>query len=284
MPSSPSSPPSAAFWQQTDRLATLGTLTAGVAHELNNPIGYILSNLTSFQLYLPIFQQYFQLLQDLADCQDEQQRQALQRQLLQLRQQENLQFLLEDTTSLLADSVTGALRMRDLLLDLRRFSHPDHVELQPLELTSLFAMALRLTRNEFKNHIEVTLSCDPQPLWVAGQPAALTQVLVNLLINAAQAIGPVAGQVQICVERRDSWLEIVIDDSGPGIPADVLPHIFTAFFTTKAPGKGTGLGLPICRSIAQQHQGELSVCPSMLGGAAFKLRLPVITAPAIDQV
>jgi len=265
---------SSAHWQQTDRLATIGTLTAGIAHELNNPIGYILSNLTSFQLYLPIFIQYFDLLQALANCDDPQQKTVLQQQLATLQQQENLQFLLQDTQSLLSDSVQGALRVRDLVLDLRRFSHPDHAEFQRIELRPLLEMALRLCKNELKNHISTECRLTPETIWLQGQPAGLTQVLVNLLLNAAQAIGPDNGQIQITAMQTDAWLELCIADTGPGISEQVLPQIFTPFFTTKAPGKGTGLGLPICQSIIEQHGGKISVSPSGLGGAAFTIRLP----------
>lgn len=272
-------PQTPAHWQQTDRLATIGTLTAGVAHELNNPIGYILSNLTSFQLYLPIFRQYFALLQPLADCEDATTRQQLRQQLAGLQQQENLQFLLEDTQSLLTDSVHGALRVRDLVLDLRRFSHPDHAELQLIELMPLLDMALRLARNELKGHISVERCSGPEALWLQGRPAALTQVLVNLLLNAAQAIGSVNGQIRISTSVQDGWLLVLIEDSGPGIADEILSHIFSPFFTTKPPGQGTGLGLPICQAIVSQHHGEIKVGRSTLGGAAFTLCLPAAAAP-----
>jgi two-component system NtrC family sensor kinase len=279
MTQDPQSSQTPAHWQQTDRLATMGILTAGVAHELNNPIGYILSNLTSFQIYLPVFQQYFSLLQQIADCEDAMARQELRQQLNQLQQQENLQLLLDDTQSLLADSVQGALRVRDLVLDLRRFSHPDHAEFQLLEFKPLLDMALRLTRNDLKTHVTVSQDTGPEPLWLQGQPAALTQLLVNLLLNASQAIGTGAGKLRISTARLDNWLQVCIEDSGPGIADEILPHIFTPFFTTKAPGKGTGLGLSICQAIVQKHQGDISVSRSALGGAAFTLRFPLSNAP-----
>jgi len=270
---------SQATWQQTDRLATIGILTAGLAHELNNPIGYILSNLTSFQLYLPIFQQHFNVLQQLADCDDPSVRAQLQQQLTALRQQENVQLLLDDTQSLLVDSLKGALRARDLVLDLRRFAHPDHAELQLLELIPIIEMALRLASHELKAHVVVEKVFTSAPTWIQGQPAALTQVLVNLLINATQAIGSTTGHLRISTTSTSEWVQICIEDSGPGISDDTLPHIFTEFFTTKAPGVGTGLGLPICQSIILKHQGEITVTHSELGGAAFTVRLPAQLAP-----
>lgn len=278
MPEPQSPLPIPGHWQQIDRLATIGTLTAGVAHELNNPIGFILSNLASFQHYLPIFIRYFDILQAIAGAETPEQKSALQQQLQALQQQDSLQFLLQDTQSLLHDSLQGALRVRDLVLDLRRFSHPDHAEMQALELKPLLELALRLCKNEIKNHIQVELSC--APLQLNGQPAALTQVFVNLIQNAAQAIGTESGQIRLSATVTPDGVELRVEDSGPGIPEHQLQQIFTPFFTTKPAGKGTGLGLPICQSIIQQHQGALSVERSTLGGAAFVLRLPAITASA----
>lgn len=278
MPEPVSPLPLPAHWQQIDRLATIGTLTAGVAHELNNPIGFILSNLASFQHYLPIFIRYFEILQAIASTENSEEKLALQQQLLALQQQESLQFLLQDTQSLLQDSLQGALRVRDLVLDLRRFSHPDHAEMQQLEVKPLLELALRLCKHELKNHISIELDC-PQ-LQLNGQPAALTQVFVNLIQNAAQAIGAESGHIRILATTDHAWLELTIEDSGPGIPDNQLQQIFTPFFTTKPVGKGTGLGLPICQSIIHQHQGTLSVARSALGGAAFVLRLPALEASA----
>jgi signal transduction histidine kinase len=140
-------------------------------------------------------------------------------------------------------------------------------------------MALRLTRNDLKTHVTVSQETGPEHLWLQGQPAALTQLLVNLLLNASQAIGTGTGKLRISTARLNNWLQVCIEDSGPGIADDILPHIFTPFFTTKAPGKGTGLGLSICQAIVQKHQGDISVSRSALGGAAFTLRFPLSNAP-----
>lgn len=268
------SPLHPAHWQQTDRLATIGTLTAGVAHELNNPIGYILSNLTSFQHYLPLFTRYFDLFQALLQCDNPAKQAELHQQLTELQQQESLQFLLDDTRSLLADSVQGALRVRDLVLDLRRFSHPDHAELQELELRPLLEMAMRLTKNELKNRVRVELHCAAEPIVLQGQPAALTQVFVNIIVNAVQAIQTAEGRLHISVTLNAEWLQIAFEDNGPGVSPEMVAQIFEPFFTTKPPGTGTGLGLAICRAIVGQHQGSISLQPSTLGGAAFVVRLP----------
>jgi two-component system NtrC family sensor kinase len=262
---------------QADRMAALGQLAAGIAHELNNPIGYILSNLGSFQIYLAIFQKLIVMYQQLSKLPvGSAEYQQLQLQITSLQQQENIDFLLADCESLLADSVAGAIRMKDLVLDLRRFSRPDHAQMQSVDMLPLLESTLRLSRNELTSNIQIERDFSEHLPEIKGQASALSQVFVNLLINAAQAIGADEGRVRITVKPQDGWLSIAIADSGPGILPEHLPHIFEPFFTTKDVGKGTGLGLSICHSIVSQHGGELTVtATSALGGAEFKLKLPV---------
>lgn len=262
---------------QTDRMASLGQLAAGIAHELNNPIGYILSNLGSFQIYLEIFQKLIRLYQAQArvtpGSTDYLQ---LQQQINQLQQQENIDFLLSDCEALLADSMSGAIRMKDLVLDLRRFSHPDHADMQRLAVLPLLESTIRLARNEFKSHIQIERHfCDPVPD-IKAQFSALSQVFINILLNAAQAIGAQQGRIRISIHHDLEHIYISIADSGPGIADEHLQHLFEPFFTTKEVGKGTGLGLSICHTIIHQHGGELRVQPkSELGGAEFSLSLPL---------
>lgn len=266
---------------QAERLSTLGQLTAGVAHELNNPISFILSNLTSFQIYLNIFQRYFTLYQQLSMTPAEQQA-PLRQQLTLLEQQEDLQFLLNDSAGLLQDSLDGAHRVRQLVLDLRRFTRPDPAEAEVLALHPLLETAMRLTHNEFKPRISLKRQLWPDEIWLSGQPAALTQLLVNLLHNACQAIGQKHGQIRVSTALVRQMLHLTIEDDGPGVPPQLREQIFQPFFTTKPAGVGTGLGLSICRQIANAHHGELMVADSELGGALFRLCLPIVTAPAAD--
>ncbi len=262
---------------QTDRMASLGQLAAGIAHELNNPIGYILSNLGSFQIYLAVFNKLICLYQTQAQCiPGSIEFQQLQQQITQLQQQEDIGFLLSDCEALLADSMAGAIRMKDLVLDLRRFSHPDHAEMQCVALIPLLESTIRLARNEFKTHIQIERDFDVAKLDVRAQASALSQVFVNILLNAAQAIGTKQGTIRISVKKQVDHVLIAIADSGPGIDSNHLQQIFEPFFTTKDVGKGTGLGLSICHTIVTQHGGELSVQPtSALGGAEFRLSLPL---------
>lgn len=264
--------------QQTDRMASLGQLAAGIAHELNNPIGYILSNLGSFQIYLAILQKLIRLYQSQAQCiPGSTEYLQLQQQIAQLQQQENIDFLLTDSEALLADSMAGAIRMKDLVLDLRRFSHPDHANMQRIAVLPLLESTIRLARNEFKTHIQIEREFADHVPDIKAQAAALSQVFVNILLNAAQAIGAQQGKIRIRVTNDDKQIFVAIADSGPGISSEHLQHLFEPFFTTKDVGKGTGLGLSICHTIIRQHGGELHVHPtSSLGGAEFILSLPLL--------
>lgn len=267
-------------WVQTDRMAALGQLTAGIAHELNNPVGYLLSNLRSFEIYLPIFAQFFQCYEKLKFAKTEPERQQVLQQLELLQQQEDLAFLLKDTDSLLQDSLAGLLKIRDLVLDLRRFSHPDLAQPQPLAVSALVQSSLRMVRNELKNHIQLHVQAADEPLWISGRPAALSQVLVNILVNARQAVGKQPGQIWLAYQALSAnELELTITDSGPGIQPTAMAHLFEPFFTTKDVGEGTGLGLSICHSIVHQHQGQLEAFNVAGAGACFRLRLPRIPCP-----
>lgn len=262
---------------QNERMASLGQLAAGLAHELNNPIGYILSNLGSFQVYLAIFKKLIQLYQQLAMAEPGTfEFLQLQTQIQTLQQQENIDFLLEDCEALLVDSMAGATKMKDLVLDLRRFSRPDHVQMQKVALMPLVESTIRLARNEFKSHIQIEKYYCEQTPEVNGQASALSQVLVNILLNAAQAIGESPGIIRISMTIQSTDVILSISDSGPGIQQQHLPYIFEPFFTTKEVGKGTGLGLSICHTIVTQHGGKLTARPnSALGGAEFQLRLSI---------
>lgn len=267
---------------QSERMASLGQLVAGIAHELNNPIGFILSNLNSFQVYLAIFTKYIGLLEQLQQTTDVQQRVEVQQQIAQLQAKEDIQFLLQDSAELLSDSIIGAGRVRDLVLDLRRFSHPDQTNWQATELHALIHATLRLARNELKHHVKVELDFAEPELWLNAQPSGISQVLMNMLINASQAIGDHDGTLCIRTLVQNGEILLSIIDSGCGISADALPYIFDPFFTTKEVGAGTGLGLSICHSIVQQHGGTISV-QSTPGHTEFSIRLPRIVGPVMPS-
>jgi PAS domain S-box-containing protein len=224
-----------------ERLASIGTLAAGVAHEVSNPLSYVLTNLAFLDAGL---------------------RGLGGRDVRELREA-------------LADAMEGARRVQQIAADLTGFSRPD-AEAGPIDLASVVAGALTLAASELRHRarIEVDVSRAPSPLGKAGR---LRQILLNLIVNAAHAIpeGDPQGHVVSVTARADGGrVAIEVSDTGPGVPEELRERIFDPFFTTKPIGKGTGLGLWVCRRIAEEMGGEIAVRDRAGGGAVFRVSLP----------
>ena len=241
----------------SDRLATLGQLTAGVGHELRSPLAYVLDN----ALFLR------DQLDKLADRSCGEPLALDGGRLRELR-------------SSASDAVDGARRMSELLRDMAALASTDEATFVPVDLNEALRAAVRLTSPQLRHRAQVISRLDAE-LQVTGNVPRLTQVFVNLLVNAAQALeGRPGGEGRIVLTSRREGTRVVVEvsDNGPGIPAAVLPRIFDAFFTTKAPGEGTGLGLFLCRDIARAHRGALYARSSATRGSTFTLELPHASA------
>ncbi|WP_375769843.1 ATP-binding protein [Archangium gephyra] len=231
-----------------DRLATVGQLAAGVGHELNNPLAFVLSNLNYAQ----------QVVTEMEAAPTPVERREL----------------LES----LADAREGAERVRLIVRDLRMLSHPDDREMGPVDLVKVVRSAAKMAAHEIRGRARLVQAVDNVPP-VHGNSARLCQVFLNLLINAAHAIAPGA------VERNEIALSARVDgtqrvtvevrDTGSGIPPDRLERIFEPFFTTKPAAEGSGLGLSVCKSIISAHGGDLSVESEPGQGTTFRVSLPV---------
>lgn len=254
-----------------ERLTTLGQLTAGVAHELNNPAGYLLTNLATFEHYMQQLRSYMRLYQQIAEHGNSIE---LQQQLAQLQQQSSLDFLMDDCQQLITDSLEGAHRIKTLLLELRRYALPLQQEATTVDVASLLSSCQRLLKHELKPH-QVSIDLPSDPLWLHVVSDQMQQVLINLLLNACQAMTQHKGQIHIqgLVVKQQVYLRI--DDNGPGIEQALQEQIFEPFVTTKS--TGNGLGLSICRQLVRQAGGELRLVPSQLGGACFEICLPAAT-------
>jgi PAS domain S-box-containing protein len=231
-----------------DRLASLGTLAAGVAHEINNPLAYVLANLSLLSDSMPS--------------------------VLAGKGAASAPKI----ESMLGDAREGAKRIQSLVRDLRVLAHPDRESVTGVDAREVIASCLRIAGNEIKQRARlVTQLADVPP--VAGNEARLGQVVLNLVINAAQAIpeGRVdQNEIRISLYRAASGdVAIEVSDSGGGIPEAILGHIFDPFFTTKPIGVGTGLGLAICHGIVHALGGELTVENRIPHGATFRVILPV---------
>ena len=263
---------------QSEKLASIGQLAAGVAHEINNPIGYVLSNITSLRGYLEdIFRLFdaFEALEadrpadDAALC-------AVRR----LKQEIDFDFLKADLPALLHESEEGASRVRKIVADLKDFSRVDQTqEWAWADITPGIESTLNVVNNELKYKAEVVRDFAELPA-IQCMPSQLNQVFMNLLVNAAHAIAE-RGTITITTGQPDpDHVQISIHDTGCGIPDAVKARIFEPFFTTKAVGKGTGLGLSLSYGIVQQHHGRIEIDSTPGKGTAFHVILPIRQATA----
>jgi signal transduction histidine kinase len=257
---------------QSEKMASVGQLAAGVAHEINNPIGYVRSNLTSLTQYwqnisliLEAYEQLETLLPGMPP-----QLQAVQT----LKQRVELDYLRQDIVSLLAESVEGVTRVEKIVKDLRDFSHIDQGEWVEADIHECIDSTLNVVAHELKYKGDLIKEYGELPL-IPCLPFQLKQVFMNLLVNAAQAIAQ-RGTITIRTEHACEHVRISIADTGRGIAPDHLKRIFEPFFTTKPIGVGTGLGLSVSYGIIQKHGGTIEVASDVGKGTTFTVCLPMV--------
>ncbi|MDP3384831.1 MAG: response regulator [Phenylobacterium sp.] len=230
---------------QSAKMASLGELVAGIAHEINNPLAFILGHQNTVE----------RLARQLAEAPDGSDPAALAK-----------------MTDRLGAMRMGLQRIQSLVMNLRKFSRLDEADSQQLDVPDAIETVLALLGPKM-GAIEVRRDLRARPQLTAS-PALLNQVVMNILSNAADALGG-AGVIEVSTEERDGGYRIEINDSGPGVPEAVRDRIFEPFFTTKPVGDGTGLGLAIAYAVVRAHKGEITVDSGPLGGARFVIELPV---------
>ncbi len=258
---------------QADRMSTIGQLAAGVAHEINNPIGYVQSNLETLRDYVTSL---FRLI----TTQEGVLRQigmigagSLQ-QIEEVRHEIDYDFLTKDLPTLLKESQEGVARVRKIIQDLREFSRAGHLEEWTLsDLHAGIDSTINIVWNELKYKVELIKHYGELPP-VECLPSQLNQVFMNMLVNAGQAIDK-RGLITIATRAEGGNVYVEISDTGKGIAPEHLPRVFEPFFTTKPVGKGTGLGLSISYGIIRKHGGEVDVRSEPGVGTTFVIRLPV---------
>ncbi len=256
---------------QSEKMASVGQLAAGVAHEINNPIGYVYSNLNTLDKYVGDVLRLLDAcaIDDAGDSGSRKERVAA------LRQEIDLDYLRQDLHDLIAESREGIIRVKKIVQDLKDFSHMDREDAWlSADLRAGMESTLNIVNNEIKYKAEVIREYQDIPP-VECIISQLNQVFMNLLVNSAHAI---EDQGAIHVRMRNSGEEevcIEIADSGMGIPAENMSRIFDPFFTTKPIGKGTGLGLSLAYGIIQKHHGRIEVDSAPGLGTTFRIYLPV---------
>lgn len=252
---------------QTEKLASIGQLAAGVAHEINNPIGFIISNLNTASTYV---QKLGETMSFIRNAQDIQRAAAI-------FAQHDTAMMLEDFTALLAESADGARRIMRIVADLKGFSNIDRAEEELADINQKVIQVCNVMRNTLQEHAALSTDLQELPM-VRCYPGRLSQVLVNLLLNASQAMTSY-GHIQVQTELLNGEVCIRIRDDGCGIPQDILPHIFEPFFTTKDVGQGTGLGLSVTHDIIRAHNGRIEVQSEVDAGSTFSIYLPLRPLP-----
>ncbi|MBI3313536.1 MAG: PAS domain S-box protein [Candidatus Omnitrophica bacterium] len=241
---------------QGEKLMAIGHLAAGIAHEINNPIGFIGSNLMTLQKYLELFNREFKKLEGKKD----------------------LEETLADSKALLRESQEGVERVRKIVSDLKTFSRVDTGTLEVANLHHVIEGVLNIVSSEIKYKAELKKDYGDIPL-IKCNPQQIGQVIINILINAVHAISD-KGVIGIKTYVQDSWCCIEISDNGIGIPQEIVDKIFDPFFTTKEVGKGTGLGLSISYDIVKKHQGKIAVASEPGKGTRLTVFLPLTDSAA----
>ncbi|MBF0486101.1 MAG: HAMP domain-containing protein [Candidatus Omnitrophica bacterium] len=261
---------------QAEKMASLGQLAAGVAHEINNPMGYVLSNLHVLEGYIQdldkILEIYTKLESLHAASPDSQEREILNS-LEYLKKDCDLGYMLKDLHKIISETSSGAAKVAKIVTDLKSFARIGSEELMPADIHEVMDLSLNIVSNEMKYKVEIKKEYGQVPQ-VLCYPQLLSQVFMNLFINAGQAI-TTNGRLTLTTWQEGKFVAIRVADTGCGIPLEVQGRIFEPFFTTKEVGKGTGLGLSIAYGIIQKHQGEITVKSVPGEGAAFTVKIPV---------
>lgn len=249
---------------QSEKLASLGEMAAGVAHEINNPVGYVSSNLATLQKYLGVYEEVLDAPAGDAEG------------LAAIKKRVNYAFIRSDVRNLVNESQEGIERVKTIIKDLKDFARTNTASnYLPSDIHVGLKSTLNIAHNQIKNRAQLKLEFGNLPL-VECVPSQINQVFLNLLVNAAQAV-PVdkEGLITIRTYSDGSFISIEVEDNGEGMSDEILHKIFDPFFTTKEAGKGTGLGLSVSQKIIQDHAGTLTASSSVGVGSVFKITLPV---------
>jgi len=265
---------------QSEKMASIGQLAAGVAHEINNPIGFIFSNFGTLERYLS---DLFQMLAAYEEAESALAGTPTAAKLKALREKIELDFLKEDIPSLMAESKDGITRVRNIVQNLKDFSRVDTSQKWVLaDLHHGIDSTLNIVNNEIKYKAEVVKAYGNLPD-IECLPSELNQVFMNLLVNAAHAIQSDRGTITITTGASEETVWVEVQDTGEGIAKENLVRIFDPFFTTKAVGKGTGLGLSLSYSIVKKHHGSIDVFSEPGVGTRFRVTLPIHQPPEAQE-
>jgi len=248
---------------QSEKLAAIGQLAAGVAHEINNPIGYVLSNLKTLDGYVLDMLRIIDAVEEVSSLDE----------LRQIKHALEYDYVREDVKALISESGDGIDRVKQIISALKDFSYIDEEEFRPADLHRGIETTLNVVNNEIKYKAEVTREFGILPE-LECIPSQINQVVMNLLVNAAHSIERF-GHITLRTAHEGDWVWFEVEDTGKGIEKKLLNRIYEPFFTTKPVGKGTGLGLALSYNIVQKHNGRIEVRSEVGQGTCFRVWLPV---------
>ncbi len=249
---------------QSDKMASIGQLAAGVAHEVNNPIGFISSNLKTMAEYIQELKEHN--ISTKAEMTPDQ-----------------ISELLDDFEEAVAESLEGAARVKKIVSDMMGISRLSSDKMENSNINTGIDSTLNIVWNQIKDHCRVEKDFGNLPQ-IKCFKSKINQVFLNLLVNAGHAVEGVSGIIKIKTWADDEQIYISISDNGCGIPEENLPRLFEAFYTTKEVGQGTGLGLSLSHDIVQQHGGSISVKSEVGKGTEFIVSLPIVVSGAHEKV
>ncbi|PXX80292.1 sensor histidine kinase [Rivihabitans pingtungensis] len=251
---------------QAEKMASLGRLVAGVAHELNNPISFVLGNAHAMQRYGRHLGEYLNAVHA----------EAASPAVQALRKRLRIDAILADLPSLIEGLMEGAERSAAIVDGLKRFSATDRGGAERFDLADAVRRSAHWVEKAAPAHVQLLLDAPDAPVMLCGAAGRIQQVLINLVQNAVDATAHhPAPRVSVRLTEADGWATVTVADNGPGLSPEVQQRLFEPFFTTKPVGEGTGLGLSISFGIVEQHGGQLRADNAPEGGARFTLRLPL---------
>ncbi len=268
---------------QSEKLASIGQLAAGIAHEINNPIGFVSSNLNTLGEYFrdlrELIDNYSEFETFLTQSEDRNHTDLMSRldDISKIKARIDIDYLLEDLQELMAESRDGLKRVTDIVVNLKSFARLDEASVKTVDLHEGIESTLKVVGNELKFKCDIVREYGQLPL-LSCYPGQLNQVFMNLLVNASHAIEE-RGTITIKTEHKDGFIIVHIIDTGKGIAPEHIKSLFTPFFTTKSVGSGTGLGLSISYGIIKKHGGEIRVDSKLGSGSTFSIYLPDLGVP-----
>ncbi len=260
---------------QSEKMASLGQLAAGVAHEINNPVGFVMSNLSVlseyFTLYHSLINKYSEIVEKYSQTSEKFAQEI--KEIEKIKEDEDYLFKSDDTKMLITESMEGTERVKDIVHQLKCFSHVDQNSISEVDLNENIENTIKIVWNEIKYKAQIEKEFGELPTLKCFS-AELNQVFMNMLVNAAHAIEE-CGLIKISTKLEDENIIICISDTGSGIDPENLKKLYDPFFTTKPVGHGTGLGLSISYGIIEKHNGKIDVESELGKGTKFTITLPV---------